>query len=283
MTLVVARSNGREIRLISDTQLVDYYSRTLSPLEGGLKCVVTSPSCCVSYAGNSAVAESILSPVVGNPHWDRETILRHVLDADPSVLSELDLIVACTGERCTIDKISGGNVDEGLSVAWVGDRDAFSAYQEGYHKERPSLQIYDEAMHDFVRMEDAFSDVLRSANAVVVGGFVIRVTSRPIGGDGFRYLAGTYGSGFETVAVTSEPTSVLKSAGVKGGSYNYTLLVPKAAGVGAVAVYVAEARMGALWCPRIAWKPISFREIGCEAFIRAIEDRHDLAMTGILI
>ncbi|MGB8397650.1 hypothetical protein [Bradyrhizobium sp.] len=80
MSLVVARViDDDEIRIISDTKIADSGALHPTLLDGGLKCIAISPTCCVCFAGNVAVAEEALAPILNRTMQDRRQITTHLL------------------------------------------------------------------------------------------------------------------------------------------------------------------------------------------------------------
>lgn len=90
-----------------------------------------------------------------------------------------------------------------------------------------------------------------------VGNFLISVTSKPAGGVGFTYLPSVIGDGFG-------------SAG--DGGYCYSILAPKAPGVGAVGVYFNQGRFGALMYPANSGKTIQYTNVDLECFILRVKE-----------
>ncbi len=284
MSLVVARQIDHEVRIISDTKMMRYQSLRETPLDGGLKCIVISPICCVSFSGNVRIAQLALTPVMENTSWSRKEITAHLLKCHRECGGETDFIVTVADQAIGIDRISDGVLEEGLPSAWIGDHGAFAAYQENYHLEShpiPREAFLEERFLIAGRMNDAFAAVVADPSIASVDDFTICVTSRPAEEDGFRYLSRASGFGFKTVALTTEPTNVFQTLGAEGGSYNYSLLVPTSAGVGAVAVHIREARFGALFYPARCWKSIPIKGINVSEFIDAIRNQFGIAVDGI--
>ena len=75
----------------------------------------------------------------------------------------------------------------------------------------------------------------------------------------------------------------METLGAEGGSYNYSVLVPTSGGIGAVAVYVREARLGALFYPARSWDVILFRDVNIAEFIGAIQKRFEIMVDGVRI
>src|SRR5436190_20196722 len=110
MSLVVARVIDDEIRIISDTKITDPDALHPTLLDGGLKCIVISPSCCICFAGNVTVAQEALAPILDRRLQDRQQITDHLLKHHNAALGEADFIVASIQPLATVDRISKGTL-----------------------------------------------------------------------------------------------------------------------------------------------------------------------------
>jgi hypothetical protein len=99
-----------------------------------------------------------------------------------------------------------------------------------------------------------------------VGHFSIRVTSQPIERDasGTALFSWSWFSAHHKT--TTDPTSLLENNWRRGRSFNYTVLVPTDAGVGAVAVHIREARKGCFVLPSSAVVAAHNRGSQCRFF-----------------
>jgi hypothetical protein len=286
MSLVVARQIGQEIRIISDTKMMGHHDLRQTPFDGGLKCIVLSPTCCVSFVGNARSAEIAMAPIIGGSISTRDAIDSHLLKHHCNSRDAVDFLVGTSGEGVHIDRIAGGAVEKDLPATWIGDHAAFAAYQAAYHVDagsQPSNDFLEERFQIANRMGDAFGAVIADPTIVSVEDFTISVTSSPAEEDGFRYLARAGGYGFKTVSLSAAATSLLQTVGAEGGSYNYSVLVPTSAGVGAVAVYIREAGLGALFFPAKSWRAILSRESSIEVFIGVIREQYGVSVDGVRI
>lgn len=286
MSLVVARQIGQEIRVVSDTRMMSYHDISQAPLDGGLKCIVLSPTCCVSFVGNTRVAELAIAPIINGSISRRENLTSHLLEHHLESGDAADFLVSVLDESAHIDRIADGIVAKDLLATWIGDAGAFAAYQAIYHAV-PDKQSAGDLLEDRFqiasRMGDAFQAVISNPAIASVDDFTIGVTSWPAQEDGFRYLARAAGYGFKTVSLTTEATSLLQTLGAEGGSYNYSVLVPATAGIGAVAVYIREACLGALFFPARSWRAVLFRQLSIADFIESIREQFGVAVDGVRI
>ena len=286
MSLIVARIIEDEIRIVSDTKVTNYSAVHNTPLNGSLKCVVVSPSCCVCFAGLAGLAQVAMAPILKSNDLDRASITRHLMREHLAEGCKTDFIVAFADPQPTLVRIIDGMIEEDLPSAWIGDQPAFATYQEHYHTfEQRSKTIFtaDEFrwLEIATRMSDAFRAVVEDHKHPSVSDFAITVSSKTAEADGFRYLPSSIGFGFHSVSNTTEETSALRPLGVAGGSYNYSVLTPNRSGIGALGVHFLEGRLGALFYPRIQWEPILFRNTGIDEFINAVSEQFDVSIDGI--
>jgi hypothetical protein len=134
MSLIVARIIEDEIRIVSDTKVTNYSAVHNTPLNGSLKCVVVSPSCCVCFAGTAVLAQDAMTPLLKNNDLDRASITGHLLREHLAEGCKTDFIVAFTDPQPTLARIIAGQIEEDRPATWIGDQPAFATYQEHYHK-----------------------------------------------------------------------------------------------------------------------------------------------------
>src|SRR5215813_5396011 len=95
MSLIVGRKIGSELRVIGDTKItVDQAAHPLLPTQGRLKCIITSPTRCVAFAGIAELAERALSGVFANPEWSKDQVISHLLHEHNEYSRTVDFVVA---------------------------------------------------------------------------------------------------------------------------------------------------------------------------------------------
>jgi hypothetical protein len=284
VSLVVARQIGHEIRIVSDTKISDPHLLHRTPVDGGLKCIVLSATCCVSFAGNVRVAELALAPLIRGASTTRREITSHLLMKHRESGRRADFVVAVTDEGTCIDRVADGCLEENLTTAWIGDPEAFAVYQANYHaavaRQAPS-QFLEERFLIGGAMTHGLREVIGDPRIESVGDFVVSVTSWPVQEHGFRYLSHAFGSGFKPVANTTEETSITETLGVEGGSYHYCVLVPTTSGIGVLAVHIREAHLGLLFYPAQSWSSMAIKNVDTNLFIREIRARFGITVDGI--
>jgi hypothetical protein len=211
----------------------------------------------------------------------REPIAGHLLQHHNASNSATDFLVACSGERVSIDRITQGKLERDLIATWIGHKPAFEAYQKHYHSNQSTTSISLDKRSQIVNlMNDAFKAVIEDHRHPFVADFAIEVTSKPASNDGFRYLPKAGASRFHSVSNTTTPTSLLRSRGVGGGSFHYTTLVPAVAGVGAVAVYLLEGKVGVFFYPAKFWSPAIIKDVATDEFCLAIQQPFGVKVDG---
>jgi hypothetical protein len=286
MSLIVTRIIGDEIRVVSNTKITNYSAIHETPLDGLLKCVVVSPTCCVCFAGNVGLAQATLRPILDSDNLDGVYVTEHLLLEHRAGNSETDFIVALTDPQPTVYRIVAGKIEAASPSTWIGDQAAFATDQAHYHtlESKPFSGFAVDELRRFeaaTRMSDAFHAVIDDQRHHSVNDFSITITSKPAEGDGFRYLASSVGFGFHSISNTTEETSLFRPLGAAGGSYNYSVLTPRHSGVGAVAVHFLEGKLGALFYPRIQWAPVLFRDTAIDEFIDAVSQQFGVPIDGI--
>jgi len=285
MTLVVARKFPNSIQIVSDTKLsFDDHRRTKHIEEDSLlKCVALSPTCSVAFANDSQIAIDAISPLLRSRSLGRADVRAHLLEHCRIRERRADFILATSTDRGGIDLIRDGHIYGDRENGWIGEQGAFEEYQSRYLAKDPYRRDSGTEIDQAAKMRDALQSVIDSRAVPSVGGYTISTISplSPIAGRGFRYIPNSFGSGFQPVSNTTEPTSMMRTVGVAGGSFNYTILVPGAPGVGAVGIYILESQVGVLYFPARSWSPIVYRNKSCREFIESVRRENDLVINGL--
>ena len=284
MTLVVAQCFASEIRIVSDTHLTPVHALHRTILDGALKCITVSPSVCICYAGNVELATDAIRPILERLPSRRADVVDHLLQSHRQHANAVDFLVAFADEPPTICRVAEGALTYDRSSAWIGEYEGFCKFQEAFNSPSvgPSSSTHEAGnWSSWVgRMADSMSAVIDDPNVRTVGGYVVTATSQPSERDGFRYLPRLYGSGFHEVALTDQPTSVVRPVGAEGGGYRYSLLVPNAPGVSAVGVYIPEALTGVLLGPVGRWTATTIKCETIASFITTVQESFGITLVG---
>ena len=136
MTLVVARLFRQEIRILSDAKITNRNRVRHGPLTGALKAVILHPDLCVCYAANKAGwAQVAIKRLNIHPakSFELKAVISSLLKEHNAGCNDPDFIVACLRPKASLSRIWKGQVEHDVSSCWLGDYEAFVAYQEQFH------------------------------------------------------------------------------------------------------------------------------------------------------
>ena len=286
MSLVVAQHVEDDIRIVCDTYYGKIDALHGDLFAGALKAIVVSPARCVCFVGSGEAAKAALRPVIDDPSMPCEQVLQHLLEHHVRSEHHVDFLVAFADAPVSLARIAGGEVESALRAAWIGDQAAFEAYQANYQAistapRWPELPETTNALRTGGWMGEAMRRVIEDPAHPTVKGFLLRLSSQPAERDGFRYLGGVSGIGFHTVELSTTPQSIVRPLGVEAGGYSENIFAPKRPGVGAVGVYINEARAGVLLYPAHGWAPFPYRCDSAQEFWQAVLEEHGIEIGGM--
>lgn len=281
MTLVVARRYRGGVVVVADSLVAPDVNVHPSALQAGLKAIALTPSLCVAFAGSSILAEEAFRRVLALREGDLATTLGLLRRAHIDSAMGVDFILSTTHPSPTIFRIADGSVAVDLDAAWIGDAEAFSAFQVELHDNGLASLLTSETQLSSA-MGRAMEAIIRNAASASVGGFPITLRSGVAPRLGFRYTASVRSYGFQPVANTTEETSLTRSLGVGGGSYNAAIIVPREWGVGALAIHVLEPAVGVLMFPAKRWAPYIYHDIhNTRTLAERVLQEHGIVLEGI--
>jgi len=310
MTLVVAHRISRGIRLIGDSKITDRNAILRSQLTGALKIIILEPRVCVAFAGG--VSRGI--DAIRQLHTrQRITVDQRLGSSDiPNLLAKaaqhggVEFVVATVAPKALM-RVSANGVTPANTV-WIGDHDAFEAYQRHFHQptgmaarvhaESDEQAVFFEQVarnrremftghglteaeeEDFTlaaRISQAMDDVIADPIVPTVDGFPIHVKGDDA--HGFRYqsratqfggLPQTIPPGVETPLRFGKPASA--------GGYGYTYCIPAQPGIGAVGVCFPQGRIGALFHPLVRDEPIRYYDVDQAEFVSAVHTDYEIQL-----
>jgi hypothetical protein len=142
MTLIVARTSPGRLMILGDTRLFDNRAKWPHPPEEGcIKIALPSARVAVAFAGVPDFAHGALATL--DPKLPIEQIVEHFAAARRACGGATDFLVGFADGR--LARIVGADA-EWCPAAWIGNGDAFAAYQP----------LYAEAYEEFSDVPDAF-------------------------------------------------------------------------------------------------------------------------------
>ncbi|SRR6266542_6581371 len=131
MSLIVARKQGNQLAIVSDTKLTypneDIKGQKNNPSEGVIKTVIINPNLCVSFAGDIDYAEKAIKEL-NNNHSIEETI--KILEKYHNRSDYKTEFLVCAGKPSPIIHKIKVNESKDVHSSWIGDIKAFSSFQE---------------------------------------------------------------------------------------------------------------------------------------------------------
>lgn len=280
MSLIRAQKFSDEFRILSDTKITDT-EQILKGVETNiLKVVILRPDLCIGFAGligPASVGIEKMDELIGAEEVNIDQVLDHLLQRHLAAAKKTDFIVASLTPNSNLYKISEGKVESNLQTCWIGDHDAFSTFQEFFHQtrgfERPELSPeLAQTVDTIFRMQRAFTRLVESDLHESVGRFMIEVATNP--GTGFYYEARYIGTpGAPGLHRQIEPSEEISDWSAAVGGFSTSILVPDAAGVGAIGIHFFQGKFGALFYPLEQEKPIIIKNVDKEEFIAQIFER----------
>ena len=290
MTLIIAKTNGNSVRIFADSKVTHRLKeKGRNPITGALKAVILNPALCICCSGEGVAAFDAIRTLGISPdkHLDTEDVISRLYNAHCDAHHDFAFIVGVRSESYTLHRITGGKVERNLADAWIGDQGAYNLFQEHYLNAAPFCPQFDFLSEEEHRWDEVVIKTMNAFRAVIddptvdsVDHFMVRAGS-DASGEGFRYLDAMRATGFHPVTITTTPTSLLRSVGVAGGAYSYTILTPRSAGVGMIGVYILEGRFGALFYPLLYDEPKMYHNVSLDEFREAVFRDYACEIDGI--
>lgn len=131
MSLVVGQEKGGIVALVSDTGVVEHGVQ-LPPKQCRPKICLCGPDIAVGFAGSPELAAKALQRFAAVDDKDYDTTTQFFLNEHQGADGGVDYLIGFNRPAPKIVKISEGAISPCISgrTAWIGDRDAFSAFQK---------------------------------------------------------------------------------------------------------------------------------------------------------
>lgn len=233
-----------------------------------LKSVILHQSMIVAYAGDVVRAHIALQK--WRRSWDVDTTVQALLAAHcEQGLMDPDFIIASGSPNPSIVRIRAGDIEHGLSAAWLGDAETFGAFQKLRITADAKDGPWEQACY-------AFNSILHDEQYPLVSGFMVE--SR-CGGGQSRYLPHmgvTYDP--EAKVVSTEFERLPQRTAAEGG-YSYYLLTPSESGVGVIGVFFPQGNVGYLFHPRRTEVPFNVPASSVQEFVGEVRRRWALSLS----
>jgi hypothetical protein len=313
MTLIVGRRSEKSVRFCGDSKITDLEAIRGNYLTGALKVIVLDDDLCVAISGGIETALRAIRDLDARrnaalpEHLSRGDAAEHLRGTAVASGGRVGFLIgARQPQRLLRIRMTGVEEHDNL---WIGDQDAFEAYQR--HRHEPSwpavrlsaptedlgeqfaemakqsraseperlkqLELPDETIDDFL----AWGDMTRAMQDVIADPTVSSVGEIWIGavGDrqGFRYLLRVQQTG--GTPLPGDDRSVKAPFSAAEGGFGYAVLVPKP-GVGAVGIYFPQGRVGALFYPLAADRAIPYTNMKQEDFTASVLRDYGVVLEG---
>lgn len=182
MSLIVAKRDGSNLIIVSDTKLTDeseeFIRQQFDPTEGVLKTIFINNNICISFAGGIEYANDALKLI--KEDTTIEKILEILLFCHKITSNQITDFIVCEG--ASVPKIYAikNGICESVDSAWIGDIDGFNKYQsyllgnkDGSILSNGSIINIDPTYPsiNFSKISQAMDNVIQDESITTVGGF----------------------------------------------------------------------------------------------------------------
>lgn len=249
--MVVAQITETGPRIVSDTRVTYADGVRSSYRTGTLKSVVVSRDLAISFAGDvstglNAIRQSAKEIAAGATQG-RVVQTLQVAASDGAV----EFIVAAADPNTPLVRVRNAALED-LAVAWIGDHDAFEAFQSKRELYRQGpfpafLRSAPVPVQVMSELGDAMSNTIRDTRIDSVDDFCVRVACK----DGaFNYLDESFIYVGRDFQISDGDNLVSKMAqSVAEGGYSVSVVSPAHPGVAALGLSFPRARLGLVYLP----------------------------------
>jgi len=179
MSIVVARQDGNEIAIMSDTKLTypnhEIKSQKTNPSEGIIKTVILSPNQCISFAGVVEFAEAALKEV-GYSGTDEQII--EILTHHHKQSNFETEFLYCTGSPPLIYQIKENEIGP-VKNCYLGEKAAFEIFQafmfghqsrkiDAHANVQQTIQELNNSRESKIEIKDFFLSVSPSISSTIL-------------------------------------------------------------------------------------------------------------------
>jgi hypothetical protein len=178
MSIIIAKNIEGVILILSDSKVsinsadesVSGDSRLrISPVEGILKTLILYGGICISYAGDVVGAVRIINMFKDYGKFqsidDMCMFLKDRINSENADVEFILCLASGSSERY-LYKITSNKIEKGMSL-WIGDRNAFSKFQEIYSSELET------APYELKAFQIAFRKLIDDQSITSIGDFIV--------------------------------------------------------------------------------------------------------------
>jgi hypothetical protein len=312
LTLVVALLINNEIFVVADTKFTTpHEGKPLSSRRnivtqaeqyfGGLKVIILFPGLFVAFANEISFAKAAIEKIYDKKInlINKDRAIDYFFDQHCRSQSQTDFILGfiCNSDDSTenfekeIVKISEGYIERGKNVAYIGDKDAFTKFQNysllkelkhpspNFTLRRLGKESNPDFQQNLVDSIRAIDQVIRDPEIPTVDGICTTLTSE---NDEFRYTESVEFFG-KPIPIKKEPNSSVYFGGAAEGSDNRQIGAYLVPGVGVFSVFLDSGKFGVIYNPVESFNPEVFHCNSMEEFAKLIKERTDKAIEKIKI
>lgn len=282
MSLVVAVIEPEFLIITGDTRLVRDGEPISTLFTGSLKVVIISERLCLAYTGDQIHGENVIKMASKLENLEEVIeLLRSGSQIEDDGESLASFIIASSNpeNRCIIRVVEGEITTIREGETWIGNGDAYRLFQKfqntlSFRTASPGIPEYIHKKSQFIQ---AMEKVIHDESVTNVGDIDISASDD---GKGFIY---TYKFSSMVGNLTLLPgTNIIPfSTGPGTDSMLSEVLIPQDIGVGAVCVYIHEARLGAIYAPTMLHKsPEKVEAVNVAEFISKVKSITNVQLMG---
>jgi len=242
-----------------------------------LKAIALRHDLCVAYAGRAEDALEAINalPATTDVPLALDLVEKMLLEAHEKGEQQTDFLVAASGPRASLSKISEGGITR-HQRAFLGSVEAYDHFHRVYVENTdPDLTP---AQQLGAQLESAMEQVIEDPSDETVNGLCVRLASDY---GGFRYLGSTVLlDAHVEIAAGAEPGVVypIRFAGTAEGAHRYAISGPAEAGIGALAIYMQPGNLGLLLYPKASLYPIQVTDVTHKDFFTWVREEHGIKL-----
>jgi len=186
MSLIVAKREGENICIVSDTKLTYPDEKhpklqNAAPDKGVIKSVIINEHVCISFACDDIDEAEKAIRVCRELYNDTINMLKHLNKTNKETNGKTEFLVCVTLPRMNkIYEIKDFKITE-TPYAWIGSKEGYNVFQEMMHLEKAKFKREDNILSD---LSSAMSEVIKSGKEPNVNGFSISISNA---GNRFNY------------------------------------------------------------------------------------------------